>query len=89
MAKISLIISRKFQNRWSDLEVLILLHIGNAPATFMETVSAVQASESGCWNALKKLIRDGLIYATPAAGAFRCYYHLTAYGKTSLANFLS
>ena len=82
------LIQRKFRDRWSDLQLLILLHLGQCQmVAYMELVREAGGSETGVWNALVTLRRLGAVDTFEVAG--RSMYHLTVEGRTAISRIMS
>ncbi len=80
------LILRKFNRRLSDLQLLVLLELGNGPAGFAHLLAATEASSSGVWNALALIQSDGLARSESVGG--RVIYSLSDMGRENLLEVL-
>lgn len=81
------LIQRKFRSRWSDLQLLVMLALGEEMlVTYSEIIDHTGGSQTGVWNALAMIRQQECADQFMIGG--RTYYHLTEKGRTELHKIL-
>lgn len=78
------LIKRKFRRRWSDLQFLVMLEMGqHGRLSFMALVDSTGGSSSGIGNTLSR--PPVVDYVTKVSHKGRAFYELTNEGKRAVA----
>jgi hypothetical protein len=84
---IKTLLQRKFRSKWSDLQLLVMLALGEEMlVTYSEIICHTGGSQTGVWNALAMIKNQDCADSFVIEG--RIYYHLTDKGRSELHKLL-